>query len=85
MFKADDLGDYYRVKSDSRGLNYDTYVSEGDVDNNVFNKINSNSLENLDKYNSNNTMILAVKEVEKILKEIPEVRSLMWNDNIFWI
>ena len=77
MFKADDLGDYYRVKSDSRGLNYDKYFSEGDVDNNVFNKINSNSLENLDKYNSNNTMILAVKEVEKILKEIPEVRSLM--------
>ena len=77
MFKADDLGDYYRVKSDSRGLNYDKYFSEGDVDNNVFNKINSNSLENLDKYNSNNTMILAVKEVEKILQEIPEVRSLM--------
>ena len=77
MFKADDLGDYYRVKSDSRGLNYDKYFSEGDVDYNVFNKINSNSLENLDKYNSNNTMILAVKEVEKILQEIPEVRSLM--------
>ena len=77
MFKADDLGDYYRVKSDSRGLNYDKYFSEGDVDNNVFNKINSDSLENLDKYNSNNTMILAVKEVEKILQEIPEVRSLM--------
>ena len=36
MFKADDLGDYYRVKSDSRGLNYDKYFSEGDVDNNVF-------------------------------------------------
>ena len=77
MFKADDLGDYYRVKSDSRGLNYDKYFSEGDVDNNVFNKINSNSVENLDKYNSNNTMILGVKEVEKILQEIPEVRSLI--------
>ena len=32
-------------------------------------KINSNSLENLDKYNSNNTMILAVKEVEKYFRK----------------
>ena len=77
MFNADDLGDYYRVKADSRGLNYDKYFSEGDVDNNKFNNFNSNSAENLDKYNSNNTKILPVEEVEKILKQIPEVKSLM--------
>jgi UDP-glucose 4-epimerase len=77
MFKAEDMGDYYRVKSDSRGLNYDTYFSKGDVDNNMFNNVNSNSTENLDKYNSNNTKILPVEEVEKILKEIPEVQSLL--------
>ena len=77
MFKAEDMRDYYRVKSDSRGLNYDTYFSKGDVDNNMFNNVNSNSTENLDKYNSNNTKILPVEEVEKILKEIPEVQSLL--------
>ena len=77
MFKADDLGDYYRIKSDSRGLNYDKYFSEGDVDNNMFNNMNSNKAENIDKYNSNSTKILPVKEVEKILKQIPEVKSLM--------
>ena len=77
MFKADDLGDYYRIKSDSRGLNYDKYFSEGDVDNNMFNNMNSNKAENIDKYNSNSTKILPVEEVEKILKQIPEVKSLM--------
>lgn len=77
MFKADDLGDYYRIKSDSRGLNYDKYFSEGDVDNNMFNNMNSNKAENIDKYNSNSTKILPVGEVEKILKQIPEVKSLM--------
>lgn len=77
MFKADDLGDYYRIKSDSRGLNYDKYFSEGDVNNNMFNNMNSNKAENIDKYNSNSTKILPVEEVEKILKQIPEVKSLM--------
>jgi len=77
MFKADDLGEYYRIKSDSRGLNYDKYFSEGDVDNNMFNNMNSNKAENIDKYNSNSTKILPVEEVEKILKQIPEVKSLM--------
>ena len=77
MFKADDLGDYYRIKSDSRGLNYDKYFSEGDVNNNMFNNMNSNKAENIDKYNSNSTKILPVEEVEKILKQIPEVKSLL--------
>ena len=77
MFKADDLGDYYRIKSDSRGLNYDKYFSVGDVDNNMFNNMHSNKAENIDKYNSNSAKILPVEEVEKILKQIPEVKSLM--------
>ena len=77
MFNANDLGDYYRIKSDSRGLNYDKYFSQGDVDNNMFNNMNSNKAENSDKYNSNSTNILPVGEVEKILKQIPEVKSLM--------
>lgn len=77
MFKAEDLGDYFRIKSDSRGLNYDKYFSEGDVDNNLFNNMNSNKSENIDLYNSNSTKILPVEEVEKILKQIPEVKSLL--------
>ncbi|MDA0824513.1 MAG: hypothetical protein O3C28_19135 [Proteobacteria bacterium] len=30
MLKADDLGGYYRVPSDSRDLNYAQYFEEGD-------------------------------------------------------
>ena len=43
----------------------------------MFNNMNSNKAENIDKYNSNSTKILPVEEVEKILKQIPEVKSLM--------
>ena len=75
MFKAEDLGDYYRIKLDSRGLNYDQYFSKGDVGNNLFNKINSENIETLDMYNSSNTKILDIKAVKKILLEIPEVNK----------
>jgi len=75
MFKAEDLGDYYRIKLDSRGLNYDQYFAKGDVGNNLFNKINSENIETLDMYNSSNTKILDIKAVKKILLEIPEVNK----------
>jgi len=75
MFKAEDLGNYYRIKLDSRGLNYDQYFSKGDVGNNLFNKINSENIETLDMYNSSNTKILDIKAVKKILLEIPEVNK----------
>ncbi len=75
VFKAEDLGDYYRIKLDSRGLNYDQYFSRGDVGNNLFNKINSDNIEALDQYNSNNTKMLDIESVQKILLEIPEVKK----------
>tara|TARA_B100000965_G_scaffold7179_2_gene5603 strand:- start:137 stop:1180 length:1044 start_codon:yes stop_codon:yes gene_type:complete len=75
VFKAEDLGDYYRIKLDSRGLNYDQYFSRGDLGNNLFNKINSDNIEALDQYNSNNTKMLDIESVQKILLEIPEVKK----------
>ena len=75
MFKAEDLGDYYRIKLDSRGLNYDQYFSKGDLGNNLFNKKISDNIETLDMYNSSNTKILDIKAVKKILLEIPEVNK----------
>ena len=74
VFKAEDLGDYYRIKLDSRGLNYDQYF-RGDLGNNLFNKINSDNIEALDQYNSNNTKMLDIESVQKILLEIPEVKK----------
>ena len=54
--KAIDMGNFYRVPADNRGLNYDKYFKEGDEKRNV-----------LTEFNSNNTRLLSVEEtVEKI-------------------
>ncbi len=61
---AIDLGNFYRVPCDKRGLNYDKYFNNGDVERNP-----------LTEFNSNNTQLLTVKETkEKIaaLKYIQE-------------
>ncbi len=47
--KAMDMGNFYRVPSDKRDLNYDKYFSQGDTERNV-----------LSEFNSNNTVILNV-------------------------
>lgn len=53
---AVDMGDFYRVPSDKRGLNYDKFFSDGDADRNP-----------LSEFNSNNTELLSVeKTMEKI-------------------
>ena len=55
---AIDLGDFYRVPSDKRGLNYDKYFVKGDTERNL-----------LREFNSNNTELLSVSQVkEKLLK-----------------
>lgn len=61
---AIDLGNFYRVPCDKRGLNYDKYFKDGDVERNT-----------LTEFNSNNTELLNVEQtVEKIasLKYIQE-------------
>lgn len=54
---AVDMGNFYRVPCDKRGLNYDKYFKEGDVERNT-----------LTEFNSNNTELLNVEQVkEKLL------------------
>ena len=48
---AVDMGNFYRVPADKRGLNYDKYFSKGDEDRNP-----------LTEFNSNNTKLLSVEE-----------------------
>ncbi len=53
---AIDMGDFYRVPCDKRGLNYDKYFKDGDTERNP-----------LTEFNSNNTALLSVDQtVEKI-------------------
>lgn len=51
---AEDMGDFYRVPSDARDLNYDKYVVTGEQDRNL-----------LTEFNSSNTRLLSVEEVKK--------------------
>ena len=54
---AIDMGDFYRVPADKRGLNYDKYFTKGDTERNT-----------LTELNSNNTELLTVEQVkEKLL------------------
>lgn len=55
--RADDLGLFYRVVADNRDLNYEKYLSKGNVERNP-----------LTEFNSNNTKLLDVEGVkEKLL------------------
>ena len=45
---AIDMGDFYRVPCDKRGLNYDKYFVKGDTTRNLLSEFNSNNTELLD-------------------------------------
>ena len=45
--KAVDMGDFYRVPADNRGLNYDKYFKEGDEARNMLTEFNSNNTRRL--------------------------------------
>ena len=61
---AIDLGDFYRVPCDSRGLNYDKYFKDGDVQRNT-----------LTEFNSNNTALLTVEQVKEKLLTLSYIRE----------
>lgn len=61
--KAEDMGDYYRVRMDDRDLNYDKYFTEGETTEN-----------HEDDYTSHNTYRLSVAEVEDLLMSLPEIQ-----------
>ncbi len=62
--KASDMGDFYRVPSDKRDLNYDRYFISGDTERNL-----------LTEFNSNNTRILNVEEVKEKLLSLDYIRK----------
>ena len=66
--KADDMGNFYRVPSDKRDLNYDKYFSDGDTERNV-----------LTEFNSNNTEILDVEQVKEKLLALDYIRQELEN------
>ena len=65
---AEDLTDYWRLQLDERDLNYSSYVSEGDTEN-----------ERLDDFHSHNAERLSVEGVKELLLSLPEVRAELEN------
>lgn len=63
---AIDMGDFYRVPCDKRGLNYDKYFKQGDTERNT-----------LTEFNSNNTRLLTVEEVKQKLLTLSYIREEM--------
>ena len=61
---AIDMGDFYRVPADNRGLNYDKYFNNGDVERNP-----------LTLFDSNNTKLLTVEEVKAKLLTLSYIRE----------
>ena len=59
-----DLGDFYRVPCDKRDLNYDKYTKVGDVSRNP-----------MTEFNSSNTRLLDVEQVQEKLLAIPYIRE----------
>lgn len=62
--KAVDMGNFYRVPADNRGLNYDKYFKEGDEKRNT-----------LSEFNSNNTKILNVEETMKKIASLSYIQE----------
>ena len=62
--KAVDMGNFYRVPADNRGLNYDKYFKEGDEKRNT-----------LTEFNSNNTRILDVAETKAKIASLQYIKD----------
>ena len=61
---AIDLGNFYRVPCDKRGLNYDKYFNNGDVERNP-----------LTEFNSNNTQLLTVEETKAKISSLQYIQD----------
>ena len=66
--KAIDMGEFYRVPADNRGLNYDKFFSQGNVQRNV-----------LTEFNSSNTQLLSVAQVKEKLLTLQYIRDELGN------
>ena len=70
--KAEDLGNFYRVPADNRGLNYDKFFKEGDETRNT-----------LTEFNSNNTRQLDVAETKAKIEALEYIQNELSGDGNF--
>ena len=70
--KAEDMGNFYRVPADNRGLNYDKYFKEGETERNT-----------LTEFNSNNTRILNVEETKAKIVALDYIKKELSGEGNF--
>lgn len=68
---AIDLGKFYRVPCDKRGLNYDKYFSKGDSTRNT-----------LTEFNSNNTQLLTVEKTKEKIAALTYIQEELKKDTV---
>lgn len=62
--KAEDMGNYFRIPSDNRDLNYAKYFTEG-----------QGSRRSQEEYNSDNTNRINIKQVKDMLLKLPYIQE----------
>ena len=70
--KAEDMGNFYRVPADNRGLNYDKFFKEGETERNT-----------LTEFNSNNTYILNVEEAKAKIAALDYIKKELSGEGNF--
>ena len=68
---AIDMGDFYRVPCDKRGLNYDKYFSQGNTER-----------AKLSEFNSNNTQLLTVEETKAKIASLSYIQKELAKDGL---
>jgi UDP-glucose 4-epimerase len=71
MIKAEDMGDFYRIPSDNRDLNYAMYFSEGAQD-----------ISTIEDYHSHNTERLDIDGVKKLISNLALVKKEILGEEI---
>jgi len=64
MANAEDLGEYYRIPSDTRDLNYNSFFIEGQA-----------QISKINEYNSHNTKRLDLEETKKLLLKLDFIKD----------
>ncbi len=64
MFKAEDMGNYFRIPADARDLNYDKFFSQGQED-----------ISKVEDYHSHNTKQLSVEEMKGLLMKLEMIQE----------
>ena len=64
MTKAIDMGEYFRIPADNRGLNYEQYFSVGDTD-----------VSKIEDYHSHNTNQIGLEETKKLLLRLEMIQK----------